>query len=447
LHHPRLSPRATIRQAVALAILTTGLAASITLSACSDTLRPLGATPAAAEANANGLFEAFSVRFSPTELSPKYDVVRVKLAQAALVPSRVFGDTSVWGIQTSPSIRTIRIAGGAGPGGKYHLEIEPTLPPATKPGDSRHTVLLEQLSNNEYRWDTDVALGIGSISAEGMSVLISALLKSPEGRVEADLRNNYRAAFPHATAAFGHGFSLDSLHVAPGALGTTAVVATVSFHPDLMKPAYPNLAGYVDKYLGPAKYHFLVTDKAGVALFDAVGGNRAFTVRYRLQKGELTSLFGPPRPWSDTLQLTSDVSLKVKIFRVGVHSMLTDFIITNTGHTRAWTIVAQHEPKWDLPFITERLLRTPLRRPFEGAGTMFRLEVHDSAGMQTIFSRRTRLEVQESAIMKFIGSLVSHALGDLDSRVEAEEDRFLHDGFVAMQEDLRAMTPRWKAGN
>jgi hypothetical protein len=223
-------------------------------------------------------------------------------------------------------------------------------------------------------------------------------------------------------------------------------VATVSFHPELMKPAYPNLAGYVDKYLGPAKYHLLLTDKSGTALFDAVGADRVVTLRYRLQKGELTSLFGPPRAWGDTLQLTSDISLKVKIFRVGVHNMLTDFIITNTGHTRAWTIVAQHEPKWDLPFITERLIRSPLRRPFEGAGTMFRVEVRDSAGAQSVFARRTRLEVQESAIMKFIGSLVSHALGDLDARVEAEEDRFLRDAFVSMQEDLHAMAPRWKAG-
>jgi hypothetical protein len=444
LHHSRFPISTAKRKAVATTALLAGLAATITLGACSETLRPLGATPAAAEANADGLFDALSTRFSPTELSPKYDVVRVKLAQAALVPSRVFGDTSVWGTQTSPSTRILRIAGGAIPGNKYRLDIQPTPPPATKPGDSRHTVQLEQLSNNEYRWDTDVALGIGNMPAEGMSVLISALLRAPEGHAEGDLRNDYRAAFPHATAAFGHGFSLDTLHAAPGALGTTAVVATVSFHPELMKAAYPNLAGYVDKYLGPARYHFLLTDKTGVVMFDAVGGDRVFTVRYRLQKGELTSLFGPPRAWGDTLQLMSDISVKVKIFRVGVHSMLTDFIIDNTGHNRAWTVVAQHEPKWDLPFITERLIRSPLRRPFEGQGTMFRLEVRDSAGTQSIFSRRTRLEVQESAIMKFIGGLVSHALGDLDARVESEEDRFLHDAFAGMQEDLRGIAKGWK---
>ena len=44
--------------------------------------------------------------------------------------------------------------------------------------------------------------------------------------------------------------------------------------------------------------------------------------------------------------------------------------------------------------------------------------------------------------MRFIGSLASHALGDLDMRVETEEDRFLHDGFGA----LAGRSPRARAG-
>ena len=140
----------------------------------------------------------------------------------------------------------------------------------------------------------------------------------------------------------------------------------------------------------------------------------------------------------------SDVSLKVKVFTVGFHGMVSDFVISNTGHDRAWTIVAQREPKWDLPFLTERLIRSPLRRPFEGAGAMMRFAVRDTAGGQTVLSRRVRLDVQESAIMRFLGGLASHALGDLDTRVEQEEDRFLHDGFVALQADLRALATRWR---
>jgi hypothetical protein len=212
-----------------------------------------------------------------------------------------------------------------------------------------------------------------------------------------------------------------------------------------MRPAYPALAGYLDKYLGPAKYHFALADRAGVPLFDVAGRDRAVTIRYRLQQGKLTSLSGPPKPWPDSLQLMADVSLKVKIFTVGFHSLLTDFVIANGGHDRGWTVVAQHEPKWDLPFVTERLIRSPLHRPFEGAGALFRLSVRDSAGMPSVVARRARLDVQESPIMRFIGSLASHALGDLDTKVEVEEDRFIRETFTALQADLHALAGGWRA--
>ncbi len=421
----------------------TALALS-TLTACAETLRPLGSTPAAAESNADQLFEAFVARFSPTGLSPKYDIARVKMAQAALIPSRVFNDTSVWSAPATATTRALHISGTLEPQGRYRLEIRPSLTPAAKPGDSRHTIDLEQLASNAYRWNTDVALAIGNASAEGISNLISSLLRAPEGKTEKEIRDDYHLAFPRAQVAFGRGFSIDSLHISPGAVGTTSVAITLGFRPEVMRPVYPALAGYLDKYLGPARYHFALSDRSGVALLDIVGRDRQFTIHYRLQQGALTSLFGPPRPWGDTLQLLSDATTKVKLFRVGFHEMLTTFEISNTGHERSWTMVAQHEPKWDLPFVTERLLRSPLRRPFEGAGSMFRLMVRDSAGAQSTLSRHTRLEVQESAIMKFIGGLVSHALGDLDAKVEAEEDRFLHDGFEALQADLKALGPVWR---
>ena len=184
----------------------------------------------------------------------------------------------------------------------------------------------------------------------------------------------------------------------------------------------------------------------GPALMEVVGRDRSMTMRYRIQQGKLVSLAGTPRAWPDTMQLTADVSLKVKIFTVGFHNLVTDFVISNSGRDRGWTVVAQHEPSWDLPFITERLIRSPLRRPFEGQGSLLRIGVEDSPGAgspaQSIFSRHTRLDVQESAIMRFIGSLASHAVDDLDERVEIEEHRFIHDGLDAMAADVRAFPAR-----
>ena len=76
---------------------------------------------------------------------------------------------------------------------------------------------------------------------------------------------------------------------------------------------------------------------------------------------------------------------------------------------------------------------------------MFRIGVRDSVGAQSVLARHARLEVQESAIMRFIGSLASHALGDLDTKVEIEEDRFIRETFTALQADLKALgAERWR---
>jgi hypothetical protein len=58
------------------------------------------------------LFDAMATRFNQVELAPKYDTARVRLAESALVPSRVFNDSSVWVALPSPSIRLLYISGG-----------------------------------------------------------------------------------------------------------------------------------------------------------------------------------------------------------------------------------------------------------------------------------------------------------------------------------------------
>ena len=50
--------------------------------------------------------------------------------------------------------------------------------------------------NSGYRWDTRVDLALGSVSAEEISLLFSALFRAPEGRTERELREDYTAAFP-----------------------------------------------------------------------------------------------------------------------------------------------------------------------------------------------------------------------------------------------------------
>jgi hypothetical protein len=88
--------------------------------------------------------------------------------------------------------------------------------------------------------------------------------------------------------------------------------------------------------------------------------------------------------------------------------------------------------------VTERLLKTPLRRPFQGNGTLFRIGVRDdSTGGQSILHRRMHLEVQESTILRVIGKLGSIAASDYAGRVEREQNAWLREVFSALVADVR----------
>lgn len=429
---------------------TAGIAAAaaltcLALGACADSFRGLGPTPAVAESHANELFESIAARFDRVDLEPRFEQARLRLAQAALVPSRVFSDSSVWSIMPTATTRTLFAQGATDDKlGRYRIDTRTSAMPIVHGADTRHTIQLRLLEPDVYRWDTDVEMGVGRISAAEVSNLFVALFCVAEGRTEAQLREDYRAAFPRTSAAFGRGFAIDSLHLAPAAGGGTSVSITAGFHAEAMQEAYPALAKYLEKYLGPAKYHFVLADKDGATLLDVLGRDRFMTFRYRVADGRLAPLSGPLKPWSDTLRLTSDIKMKVKLFNVGFRQLVTDFVISNVGHERAISIIMQHEPEWDLPLVTERLIRTPLHRPFLGQGGLFQLSVRDTAGAQTVFARRARFDVQESTIARFLGSLAGRMMSDLDATVEAEEDKFLHDGFVAMQADLKTVARAWR---
>lgn len=411
-------------------------------AACSDSLRSTGATPELAADHSAGVFNAVAIRFDQPILAPGYVQARRDLASSALVPSRIFDDSSLWSEMPSATSRALFLTGGFSDG-HYRLVEGRSLSAPSAPADTRHAVVLQRLSPSVYRWTTDVDMAIGNISAADVSMLIHGLLRSADARSEREARADFAASFPRAAAAFGRGFQVDSLQLVPGPDGTTSVALTLGFRPEVMQRSFPRLAAYVDKYLGPAKYAFVLSEPSGARVFMMIGHDRQVTLRYRLQRGVPVTLDGAPRSWDDSLVLTSDLSLRVRLLTIGFHHLVTEFLINDAGHDRSWTVIARQEPKWDLPFLTERLLRAPLRQPFEGAGARMEFFVRDSAGAQTLFGHEIRLDVQESAIARFIGALAAHAVAELDPGVEAEEDQFLHEGFAALAEDTRELQKTW----
>jgi hypothetical protein len=422
-------------------LLATATAATLfagTIS-CREALHGLGPNGASVERNADQLFGAMAIRYTQVSRDPKYELARNRLNRSALVPSRVFDDSAVWTSMPSPVLRALFVQGASEEGGHYLFASRATVALPAHLGESRHIITLARLSPNEYVWDTNVDFALGTVTAAEVGAFASALLASGERGSEQELRANYRAAAPRATQVAGALFSLDSIRARPFSDGTSDVHLTIGIHTDGLKARFPAFADYVARYANPAHYRVSMTDRSGAIWFDVEGADRQLSIHYRAAQGRLAPLYGAPRVRPDTMELHVDFTTKLKLFTVGMHNLVTDFIITDTPHERAWTFIARREPEWSLPLITVHLIRTPLRRPFEGTGVIFHLGVRDSADAQTLLERRAHATVQESAILRFLNSLGSGAMSDLADRTERDEEEFLRELFVALQADTRSL--------
>jgi hypothetical protein len=413
---------------------------SLTLGGCRDTFAAFG-TGARARAAADQLFTALADRHGEQARSAKYEYARLRLTRGALSPSRVFDDTVAW-TYMSGSTRRLETF-GTFVDGHYLLASRPNIPAPAKPADGRHVVTLTHLIDGEYRWDAAVDFAVGAVHPTDIATLISRLIAGADGRTEHDVLADLTASAPRTSAALATVFTLDSLRPVNLADGTTTTTVGISVHSDNLRRRYPSLAEYVRRYVEPSRYRFVLTDRAGVPFLDAAQKDRNLIIRVRTQHGRLVPLVGAPRPIPDSLLLQVDLNVKVKIFHVGFHNLVMEFVNGGTDdRERMWTMTAKREPQWDLPFITARLVRGPLRRPFAGEGSMFRIGMRSGdAGSPTLLSRTMRLYVQESGILNFINSLGNTAMDEFGGEVEKEENAWLHDLFGAMREDARNAIP------
>jgi hypothetical protein len=384
-------------------------------------------------APAEELFTSFARRVTDPVRDVKYEAARMKIAHGAFLPSRIWRDTGVW-TDSLGSRRTLLIGGRFDE--LYHMEAVATVPSIHRLSDARHAIHLTRLSKEEYAWDTDVAFGIGSVRATEIGAFSAALIASAEGRTERQIREDYAAAAP----ATGQLFKVDSITTAQLPDHSTLATFAVTMTPTGIESRYPNFARYMRRYAGTARMRWSITDQSGASFFDCVVNDGRLLLRVRTAEGSMVPLSGPARPMPDSLTLRGDFTMRVRRFNVGFRNYHAEFRIIRTDHERTWSIVSRHEPQWVLPLVTERLLRTPLRRPFQGSGAFFRIGVRDdTAGGQTVLHRRMHLEVQESTILRFIGRLGSVAISEFSGRVEREEYAWLREVFNALVADVRAL--------
>lgn len=403
---------------------------------CRDTLQSLG-VPGGPTARQRGeeLFSALGVRVIDPWRDAKYDTARLRIAAGAVLPNRVWNDTAVW-TSITPARRQILVRGHYA-GSRYRMEAATSVPFPSAPGDARHVIALSRLSEDEYAWFTEVPYAIGRVTAAEFGAMFAAIFASAEGRTEADVRADYRRVLPRTADVMGQLFRVDSILSVQLADRSTAALFSVSMTPDGVQRRYPELAKYLRRYVRAAKMHLTLTDSANNTYLDLNLANGKLDMRVRTAAGRMVSMYGPARLMPDTLILGADATVRIRGFTFGVRNYRGQFRFVRSEHERAWEIVSRREPDWVLPLITERLLRTPLRRPFQGSGALLHIGVRDTANAQTILNRRVQVVVQESAILRFIGRLGAIAVSDYAGAVEREEMAWLHEVFTALVTDIR----------
>ena len=361
---------------------------------------------------------------------------------ATRMNAKLVNDTALWtasrAARNGHAERDLDVAGELS-SGRYTFNARTHVPEPVRTGDARDVIRLRELDHDgDWQWLTSVEHAIGAMPPERAADVVRALLASSE-RPPAEIRADYRAAFPRTAQAMGRMFSLDSVLTTRQADGSTLVTLHIVTSDQRLQAEFPEMAKFVRKYFAPSKYHIRLIDRADGVFFDATSAKQRLIVRFRSLDGELQPITGPARRMPDTLAMHVDASAKSSFVTVGFRRMVGEFVHVKSATERGWSMRFTKEPDWDLPLLAEQLMRSPLRRPFEGTGVQLRLGFSKGAASQTIFSRVLTLAVRESAIMRFLGNLGFTAVSEFAEKSEADTNRFLAEAFAAMRADIQAI--------
>ncbi|HJQ12816.1 MAG TPA: hypothetical protein VJ840_17430 [Gemmatimonadaceae bacterium] len=406
-----------------------------TAAACRESAAAFGPSVVWARQNADEFFYSVGSRFTNIQRPQKILRARAQFGHYALTPSGVYNDTSVW-VSIGPD--SARLFGNEGRFSvdRYVVTAALSNSPPDALTESREIVRLRRLTSNEYEWFTNVEVAIGRLTAKNLADVIAATLAAGEGKSPTAIRANYTAAFPRAGAALGRLFTIDTINTRSDSEGATTFDIAIRLTPNILKETMPHYAAYIDKYISKGQYRITLTDQTGVNWFEARAANYYMHFKMRSKNGHFAPLEGAVRPMPPSLTIHMDMAMKILVFTVGWTDMVGDFDIIDTPHERGWSMRFAKEPEWRLPPTVGYLLKSPLRRPFQGQGIPVRVSIRDNPGSQTILNRRGSLVVQESGILRFLNRLSGTAVGDFLGPSEREANRFNADAFRALRADV-----------
>jgi len=407
---------------------------------CREVAPAFGPNLPFAKQNADEFFYSVGSRFTNIQRPQRVLRARTQFGHYALTPSGVYNDSSIW-LSIGPDSARLFGDEGVFAVDRYIVSARITNTPPNALTESREIVRLRKLSDSDYEWFTNVEVALGRIGAKDIANVLAAVLSAGEGKTAAAIRANYTSSFPRTAAALGRLFTIDSLTVTPDDEGATTFNIAIKLTPDVLKATMPHYSAYIDKYISKGKYRVTLTDQSGASWFDARAENYYMHFRVRSKGGHFAPLEGAVRSMPEALTIHIDMSMKILLFTVGWTDMVGEFQLIATPHERGWAMRFAKEPQWRLPPTVGTLLKSPLRRPFQGQGIPIRVSIRDNPGSQTILNRRFAFVVQESGILRFLNHLSGTAVGDFLGASEREANRFNADAFRALRLDVGALFP------
>jgi hypothetical protein len=410
--------------------------------ACRDAVPALGTTPERATAHAQTMLNALADRFGGVQLSPEVASARPRLTRYSTTPSRLVDDRELW-TSRGDNDRMLEIA-GARRDGQYTLFRHHGAPAPREAGEARHVMRLQILGDDEFRWTSVDEVGLGPVTVGDLDRALTAILVATERTDAARTRLATREAFPRASASLARMFVIDSLHTSRDPDGATLVILELGLRPGRAERSFEALGQYARKYWVPIRWRISVEDSLGARWGDFTKRDSSIVLRFRVKDGSLAPMGRATHRVGSTVRLTVDASVKVGPFRVGVRGLDVRALRVTNPRQISMAFRFPAEPEWQLPPLVARMLRSPLRRPFEGSGALMRYgvrtETQRASDTLSTAWRDIDVTVRESGILRFFGRLGGTALGDFRAGAEKEAERLWEESLRGFAEDVRTTT-------
>lgn len=413
--------------------LAAALALGVSAAACREPAQRLGSGPGGAPA-ARALVEALALRFGESSREPAFEALRPKLARAALVPSWIWGDVEAWP-QQGERFRAVEFEGYRSEGA-YRFGVRRVAPEPQALGQYRGQLRLNKLASGRFEWSVREELAVGALRPAELADALDALLRGAEANDERAARAAIAAAFPRASAKLGLLLQLDELSLAHEAPGATSVKLAVRLVPAGLRPQAPRYAAFLDKYLTPMRTRVVAADADGATWWTLVGESNLWTLRLRARGGSLVPLEGDAlRRAPERLRVTIDYATRMGRFSIAARGLVADVALTRTPVEKGFVARFQKKPDWDLPFLVESLLGSPLSYPFDGPGSEAGwAAVEAPAGTRLV--RHYRARVAENFVLRWLGGMTNRAVGEFRAGAEREADRYHGECLLAVRDDL-----------